>query len=112
MMEGNDAGVFRTGGRAPGDALIGRLLGDLRIPLLLLAADLCAPVEPRVVKLLHLLDAFHELGEGFELGPLVVGRAYRHMNFYRFRYAAHTEFLRRVFNLWATRPLHTVSPLL
>src|SRR5262249_16252653 len=59
----------------PGDAAIGGLVRDLRVPLLLLARDLRAPVEPLVVELSHFLDAFHEAWKLFKLRPLVVDLA-------------------------------------
>ena len=53
------------------------LLGDLGIPLALDSADVGDPVQMGVVDLANLLHALHELREGLELGPLVVGRADR-----------------------------------
>src|SRR5207237_2525860 len=57
----------------PGDPLVGGLLGDLRVPLLALAADLGDPVQVGVIELGDRLDGIHELREVLELGPLVVG---------------------------------------
>ena len=72
-MERDDAGVPGPVDRGPGDALVGKLLGDLRLPRALLAGDLSGPAERRVVELLDLLDILHEHREALELGPLVVG---------------------------------------
>src|SRR5688572_1854167 len=77
-VEGHDAGIGRTVGAAPGDALVGRLLGDLGVPLALLTGDLSHPVDLGVGDLTDLLDTLHELGELLELRPLVVGRADGH----------------------------------
>jgi hypothetical protein len=51
------------------------------VPFFALAADLGHPVKALVFELLHLLDAFHEPRELFELRPLVVGGANRNVNF-------------------------------
>src|SRR6185369_18100711 len=82
--EGHDTGVAGAGGAAPGDALVGNLLRDLGVPLLVGAADVGLPMQALVVKLADRLDAFHETGKLLELGPLVVGFAYRHIDLYRF----------------------------
>ena len=71
-MEGHDSGVRRAVRRLPGDALVGMLLGDHRVPLLDVPGDLGLPVEMRVVDLRDLLHALHELREVLELRPLVV----------------------------------------
>src|SRR5689334_14287564 len=57
VVEGHDAGVGGAAGVAPGDPLIGMLLGNPGVPLLLLAADAGAPVQPVVAHLAHFLDA-------------------------------------------------------
>src|SRR5581483_202896 len=44
-VEGHDARIRRSVDVAPGDALVGDLLGDASVPLLLLAADVRLPVE-------------------------------------------------------------------
>src|SRR3546814_2405223 len=64
----------------PGNALIGVLLGDLGVEL---ALDPDNAGDPVVALLAHLGDRLHpahELREGLELGPLVVGRAHRHVD--------------------------------
>src|SRR5207302_7091745 len=76
-LEMNHAVVLLAAGVSPGDHLVGLLFGDLGIPLNFLAADLGPPVQVGVVQLPDLLHAFHELREGFELGPLVVGLSKR-----------------------------------
>src|SRR4029450_10768548 len=77
-VEGDHASLVDALGRAPGDPLVGPLLGDLGVELLLTPADLRAPVQMGVVELTNLLDALHEAPEVLELRPLVVGRAPRH----------------------------------
>ena len=73
-VEGDHAGVLGlAAGAGPGDALLGVLLGDLGVELALDAPDLGHPVGVRVVELRDALDPAHELGEGLELRPLVVG---------------------------------------
>src|SRR5215213_6717099 len=75
-LEADDAGVLAAARATPGDMLIGDLIGDRGVPLLLFAGDRCLPVESRVVKLTHLLDAIHELLKLLELRPLVVSRTH------------------------------------
>src|SRR4051794_9738865 len=79
-VERHDAGVRRAGRALPRDALVRALLGDDRVPLLLLAADLGDPVQARVVELVDALDALHEPRELLELRPLVVRRVQRHLD--------------------------------
>ncbi len=76
-VERDDTAVLGSLTRPPGDALVGMLLGDLRVPLALDSGDVGDPVQVGVVGLADLLHAFHELRKGLELGPLVVGRADR-----------------------------------
>src|SRR4051812_48019660 len=71
-FEAHRARIRRAGYALPGNAAIGFLLGDLRVPLLFLAPDVRAPVQVRIVELPHFLDAFHEVREILELRPLVV----------------------------------------
>src|SRR5438093_9943941 len=75
LLESDDARVRRAGRAAPGDDAIRGLLGDLGVPLLFFAADARAPAHRLAVELHDLLHAVHELREGLELRPLVVGRA-------------------------------------
>src|SRR5690606_6945647 len=74
-VERHDARVVRAGRAVPRDALVGVLLGDLRVELALDAPDLRPPVRVRRVELADLLHALHEAGELLELRPLVVGGA-------------------------------------
>jgi uncharacterized protein (TIGR00730 family) len=71
-LEDDAAGVLVTVDRAPGDHLVGALLGDLGVPFVPLAVDLGHPVQMCVVQLLDGLDALHEARELLELRPLVV----------------------------------------
>src|SRR5262249_57248316 len=71
-MEINHAAVHVARRAGPGDAIVGNLLSDARVPLLLFAADVGAPAQALVVDLAHFLDAVHELREQLELRPLVV----------------------------------------
>ena len=52
-LEGDDTGVLGARGAVPGDALVGRLLGNRGIPFFLLTRDVGDPVEALVIKLLH-----------------------------------------------------------
>ena len=53
LLERDDAVVLDLAvDRLPGDPLVRPLLGDLRRPLTALAADLCDPLDMRVVELL------------------------------------------------------------
>jgi hypothetical protein len=56
------------------------LLGDFRVPVVCLAAEARAPVQPPIVELLDLVDSFHEARELLELRPLVVDRRDRGMH--------------------------------
>ena len=64
--------MLLAGCRVPGDALVGGLLDDLGVELSRDAGEGDLPVRVGVVDLAHRVDAGHELGEGLELGPLVV----------------------------------------
>jgi hypothetical protein len=75
-----NAGVVLAVGVAPGDALVGPLLGDLGLPLVPRATERGDPAYMRVVELRDLLDAVHEARELLELGPLVVDRAQRRLD--------------------------------
>ena len=93
LVEADDAGVLPALGRLPGHAMVGVLLGDLRAPLLPLAADLRRPEEMRVVELLDALDSLHELRELLELRPLVVDRGDRCLDLDRLLDACHALIL-------------------
>src|SRR4051794_30349720 len=71
-LERDGAGVRRAIEAPPGDALVGRLVDDLGVPFTTSTGDLGHPVQPLVVELGDALDALHEVGEVFELRPLVV----------------------------------------
>src|SRR2546421_4960923 len=92
-LEGHNTGVRGPGGAAPGHPLVRYLLDDLGVPFLSLAADVGAPMQALIVKLPDLLDRFHKARELFELGPLVVGRAQRHVDLDRLLYLGHTSLL-------------------
>ena len=72
-VEGDHPGLLGLVHRAPGHPLVRVLLGDHGVELALDAGDLGDPVGHRVAGLLDPLDSLHELREGLELGPLVVG---------------------------------------
>src|SRR6267378_7840669 len=55
--EAHDAVVARAGRAAPGDDLVGHLLGDLSVPLFDLASDLRPPMKALVVELLDRFDS-------------------------------------------------------
>src|SRR5688500_16483657 len=88
-LEADRAGIERAPGAAPGDDLVGHLLGDLGVPFLVLAPDLGVPVQVGIVKLLYFLDAGHEARELPELRPLVVDGAHRAGDFNRFLNSCH-----------------------
>ena len=71
-------GATSTG---PGNALVRRLLGNLRVPFFFLACDFGFPVQVRVIELRDLLHAFHESGKFFKLRPLIVRGAHWHIYF-------------------------------
>jgi len=73
-VERDHAGVVLAVGVAPGDPLIGQLLGDLGVSLVAGAAELGDPVQVAVVDLADLFDTLHELRKLLELGPLIVSR--------------------------------------
>src|SRR5690606_16931758 len=81
-VEGDDAGLVRPLQRAPGDPLVGMLLGDLGVELPLDSGDLGDPVGAGVRDLTDGLHALHELGEALELGPLVVRDPDRNVDVY------------------------------
>src|SRR5207245_10240127 len=76
-VEGDHA-VGAAVGAPPGDALIGQLLGDLRVPLARRAGHRGRPAEVGVVDLLDRVDPAHEARELLELRPLVVRLAHGH----------------------------------
>src|SRR3954451_25455509 len=89
-VERDHARVLRlAAGAAPGDALLGVLLGDLGVELPLHAVDVRDPVRVGAVELGDALDAAHEVGEGLELRPLVVGDADRDVDVDGFLHAGH-----------------------
>src|SRR5438093_3364433 len=79
--EVHDPLVPRARCAPPDDDFVGNLLGDLGIPLLDLAGDPRAPVQPLVVELLDRFDTFHEPREFLELGPVVVRDPDRNVDF-------------------------------
>src|SRR5690606_5943853 len=74
-VERHDARVVRAGRAVPRDALVGALLGDLRVELALDAPEHRPPVRVRRAELADPLHALHVAGELLELRPLVVGGA-------------------------------------
>src|SRR5215204_340867 len=83
LVERHDAGVVLAVGVAPSHTLLRVLLDDLRVPLMVLAAELGDPVKPAIVELPYLLDSLHEPGKVLELRPLVVGGCDWHVDFDR-----------------------------
>src|SRR5690606_35620286 len=72
-VERHHSGVLGLAGHAgPSDALVRRLLGDLRRELTLGAVDVDLPLERLVIELADRLDEAQELPERLELRPLVV----------------------------------------
>jgi hypothetical protein len=100
LVEGDNAFVPHAANAAPGDSLVRNLLGDLSVPFLGLAGHVGAPVQSRIVELLHFLHAIHEPRELLELSPLVVGRADRHIHL--------NGFFNRRRGPQCARPLHLV----
>src|SRR6185503_17849016 len=89
-LEADGAGVRRIARDAlPTDFLVRHLLGDLGIPLLVLAENLGVPAHVRVVELLDLFDAVHETWEFLKLRPLVVNGADGAVDFDRLFDALH-----------------------
>src|SRR5436190_18793243 len=74
--EQDGARVVRALDALPRNALVRRLVGDVRGPRLGLAGDVGRPAPRLVVDLLDALDALHEAREILELRPLVVGDAH------------------------------------
>src|SRR5690606_2135347 len=78
-VEGDDALRRALGSlRGPRDAVVGDLLGGLRLPAAVGPPDLGLPVRGGVVGLVGTLDALGEGAEVLVLRPLVVGGAERH----------------------------------
>src|SRR4051812_18203305 len=92
-VEQDSAGVLGTVGALPGDPGVRRLIGDLGLPLLLLAGDPRGPKQRPVIELLDRLHAVHELREILELGPLVVRDANRNGHRDRLFESGHNIFL-------------------
>src|SRR5690625_3900191 len=91
-VEGDDAGVAGVAGdAAPGDPLIGVLLGDLGLELARLPAHSYYPAVAGVVDLGDGVHAVHELRKGLELGPLVIGGADRDVHLDGFLDRAHRK---------------------
>src|SRR5437870_2286945 len=78
--EHHGAVIPRATGAAPRDPFVRQLLDDLGGPFLFLRADLRTPAEVRVVELIDLFHALHELRKGLELSPLVVCGGDGHLN--------------------------------
>ncbi len=72
-LEPDPTVVASTVGAPPADDPVGLLLGDLGAPMFDHARDRGGPLERPVIDLDDPIDAGHEPGERFELGPLVVG---------------------------------------
>ena len=88
-VEGDDARVLGSAVGFPRDAFVGMLFGDRGVEFTRGRTDVDTPVRVRVVELMHYLDALHELREGLELGPLVVGRADRYVHIHGGGQCAH-----------------------
>src|SRR4026209_596970 len=120
-MEGYDAVRPLLVERFPCHAMVRMLLGDLSIPLPLVAPHFPCPEQPSVVPLLNSLDAIHELRKRLELGPLVVRRRDGYADLDRFFDRLHV-FLQRlaasrakdgplnVGSRWGERQTHLAGP--
>jgi hypothetical protein len=76
-VEGDDTGLIGAIGRRPCNSFIRVLLGDGRLELPFHSGDLDVPHQMGVIKLSNAAHTLHEVGELFELGPLVVNRPNR-----------------------------------
>src|SRR5262249_40125574 len=76
-MNRDYARIVRTAGALPRNAVIRNLLGNARVPRLLLPTDLRPEVQSSVVELGDFPDTLHELWKLFELRPLIVRRSDR-----------------------------------
>jgi len=74
----------------PCETLVRRLLCDLRIPLGVLARDLCFPMKPFCIQLCDFFYTFHKLREFFKVHPLSIGLVLRHIDFNGFLNDLHT----------------------
>ena len=65
------------------------LLKNFGVPFFALPGYFGDPMQSLVIKLLHLFNSLHELGEVLKLGPLVVDRVNRRIDFDGFFNAFH-----------------------
>src|SRR4029453_16551990 len=82
-----------TAPTAPRDPLVRPLLGNLRLPLLLVASYVRPPAQPLIVELCHLLYALHEPRKLLELRPLIVGGSHWHLDIDGFLDSGHLTLL-------------------
>src|ERR1700712_4651474 len=76
----------------PRHPLVWMLLGDLGVELARDTAHLGHPVAQRRVELAYLLHPIHELREGLELCPLVVGHRNGDLDVDGFNYLTHERY--------------------
>ena len=81
----------------PCETLVRGLLCDLRIPLFVLARDLCFPMKTLGTQPLDFFHTFHELGKLLIARPLRVGGILRHGDFNGFLNDRHVFFISVIF---------------
>src|SRR5690606_10749269 len=84
LLEADLAGVAGSRHALPGDAGVGLVGHDPRLPFLLPAADVRAPVEAVGCLAPDLLDPLHEGREALELPEQGVSLRHRHVDVHRF----------------------------
>src|SRR5688572_16001326 len=103
-MKRHHTGIDGAASARPGDALIGNLFGDLRLPLLFFSSNIGFPMQMLVVELLDLLHAFHEFRKLFKLRPLVISGPHGDIDFDRLFNDGHVVLLSR--ELTSSTSLH------
>src|SRR4029453_906052 len=84
IFKGDCARVCGALGGCPSNALVRHLFQDLGLPLTAYTGDLGNPFQAVITELRDALDTTHELRKVLKLRPLVVCRAYRHIDHHRF----------------------------
>src|SRR5688572_5318424 len=105
-MKRHHTGIYGASSARPGDALIGNLFGDLRLPLLFFSSNIGFPMQMPVVELLDLLHAFHEFRKLFKLRPLVISGPHGNIDFDRLFNDGHVVLLSR--ELSSSTSLHVL----